>query len=132
MSKKIDFLDQLRILDFRLVKEDDKSYILASAWESAGLVFGMPTYEYKMYPPMQDLISLLAKKHVWNKKVFRFGSFGWSGGAQKHFDQMTEKLKWDCLEPLEFQGGPTDEDLDKGFEMGKKFAREVKKIPKKL
>ncbi|QEE15303.1 FprA family A-type flavoprotein [Promethearchaeum syntrophicum] len=114
------------------VPEDDKSYILASAWESAGLVFGMPTYEYKMYPPMQDLISLLAKKHVWNKKVFRFGSFGWSGGAQKHFDQMTEKLKWDCLEPLEFQGGPKDEDLDKGFEMGKKFAQEIKKIPKKL
>ena len=114
------------------VPEDDKSYILASAWESAGLVFGMPTYEYKMYPPMQDLISLLAKKHVWHKKVFRFGSFGWSGGAQKHFDQMTENLKWDCLEPLEFQGGPTDEDLDKGFEMGKKIALEVKKIPKKL
>ncbi len=114
------------------VPEDDKSYILASAWESAGLIFGMPTYEYKMYPPMEDLISLLAKKHVWHKKVFRFGSFGWSGGAQKHFDQMTEKLKWDCLEPLEFQGGPTDEDLDKGFEMGKKFALEIKKIPKKL
>ncbi|MBA7574488.1 Nitric oxide reductase [subsurface metagenome] len=114
------------------VPEDDKSYILASAWESAGIVFGMPTYEYKMYPPMQDLISLLAKKHVWHKKVFRFGSFGWSGGAQKHFDQMTEKLKWDFLEPLEFQGGPTDEDLDKGFEMGKKIALEVKKIPKKL
>ncbi len=114
------------------VPEDDKSYILASAWESAGLVFGMPTYEYKMYPPMQDLISLLAKKHVWHKKVFRFGSYGWSGGAQKHFDQMIEKLKWDCLEPLEFQGGATDEDLDKGFEMGKKFALEVKKIPKKL
>jgi len=114
------------------VPEDDKSYILASAWESAGLIFGMPTYEYKMYPPMQDLISLLAKKHVWNKKVFRFGSYGWSGGAQKHFDQMTEKLKWDCLEPLEFQGGATDEDLDKGFEMGKKFALEIKKIPKKL
>ena len=114
------------------VPEDDKSYILASAWESAGLIFGMPTYEYKMYPPMEDLISLLAKKHVWHKKVFRFGSFGWSGGAQKHFDQMTEKLKWDCLEPLEFQGGPTDEDLDKGFEMGKNFALEIKKIPKKL
>ena len=114
------------------VPEDDKSYILASAWESAGLIFGMPTYEYKMYPPMEDLISLLAKKHVWHKKVFRFGSFGWSGGAQKHFDHMTEKLKWDCLEPLEFQGGPTDEDLDKGFEMGKKFALEIKKIPKKL
>ena len=112
--------------------EDDKSFILASAWESAGLIFGMPTYEYKMYPPIRDIIALFTQKHVWHKKVFRFGSYGWSGGAQKEFDQMTEKLKWDFLEPLEFQGGPTNEDLDKGFEMDKKFAQEIKKIPKKL
>ena len=28
MLKKIDFLDQLRVLDFSLVKEEDKFYIL--------------------------------------------------------------------------------------------------------
>jgi len=36
------------------------------------------------------------------------------------------------MEPLEFQGAPTDADLEKGYEMGKKFAQSIKEIPKKL
>ncbi|WP_371804643.1 FprA family A-type flavoprotein [Candidatus Lokiarchaeum ossiferum] len=114
------------------VPQDNISFILASAWESAGIIFGMPTYEYKMYPPMRDVLNHLAQKHTWKKKVFRFGSFGWSGGAQKDFDSMIEKMKWDVLDPLEFQGAPSYEDLDKGFEMGKKLAQEIKVIPRKL
>ncbi len=85
-----------------------------------------------MYPPMRDVLNHLSQKHVWHKKVFRFGSFGWSGGAQKHFETMTEKMKWDVMEPLEFQGAPSTEDLEKGYEMGKKLAQQIKEIPRKL
>ncbi|MHA1612688.1 MAG: FprA family A-type flavoprotein [Promethearchaeota archaeon] len=111
------------------VPQDNISYILASAWESAGLVFGMPTYEYKMYPPMREALTHIVHKKALHKKVFRFGSYGWSGGAQKEFDTITEKVKWDFIEPLEFQGGPTDTDLELAFERGAELAREVKKIP---
>ncbi|TFH27043.1 MAG: FprA family A-type flavoprotein [Promethearchaeota archaeon] len=114
------------------VPNDHISYILASVWESAGLVFGMPTYEYKMYPPMRDALTQIIHKKAMHKKVFRFGSFGWSGGAQKEFDALIEKMKWDIIEPLEFQGGPTDADLDLAFERGATLAREVKQIPIKL
>lgn len=114
------------------IPETDPSYVLASAWESAGLIFGMPTYEYKMYPPMRNIIDLFVTKHVWHKKVLRFGSFGWSGGAQKDFESRIDKMKWDLMEPLEFQGAPTDADLEKGYEMGRKFAQSIKLIPNKL
>ena len=72
------------------VPDDHVSYILASVWESAGLVIGMPTYEYKMYPPMKDALNIITEKHAYFKKVFRFGSFGWSGGAQKDFDKINK------------------------------------------
>ncbi|MHA1602594.1 MAG: FprA family A-type flavoprotein [Promethearchaeota archaeon] len=113
------------------VPKNNNSFILSSVWESAGLIFGMPTYEYKMYPPMKDVINILITKHAWHKKVFRFGSFGWSGGAQKEFMSLTEKMKWDYLEPLEFNGAPSNEELEKGFKMGQKMAQEIKKIPRK-
>ncbi len=114
------------------VPETDISYVLASAWESAGLVFGMPTYEYKMYPPMRNVIDILSEKHVWHKKTFRFGSYGWSGGAQKEYDGMTEKLKWDKIEALEFQGTPFDADLELLEKRGQELAKQVKEIPPKL
>ncbi len=92
------------------VPGDGIGYILASAWKSAGLIFGMPTYEYKMFPPMSHTIGELLVKKVTNKKVFRFGSFGWVGGAQKDFEAKIEKSGWDLLGHYEWQGRPTDED----------------------
>lgn len=90
------------------VPGDEVGYILASAWKSSGLIFGMPTYEYKMFPPMAHTIDELMVKKVTNKKVFRFGSFGWSGGAQRDFETKTEKSGWDIIGHHEWQGAPTD------------------------
>ena len=89
--------------------KDNVGFILASAWKSAGLILGMPTYEYRMFPPMAGVLDMFARKKVMNKKVLRFGSFGWSGGAQRELETLTEKLKWDFMEPLEWQGAPTEE-----------------------
>jgi anaerobic nitric oxide reductase flavorubredoxin len=113
------------------IPEANQSFILSKAWKSAGLVIGMPTYEYKMFPPMTNIIDILERKHVWNKKVLRFGSFGWSGGAQKEFDEKTKNMKWECIEPVEFRGAPTNEDMATGFNQGKKLAQMIKTIPKK-
>ncbi len=95
------------------VPEDDVGHILGDAWKSRGLIFGMPTYEYKMFPPMAHVIDELIMKKVKNKKVFRFGSFGWVGGAQRDFDARTETSGWDVVGCFEWQGAPTDADHDK-------------------
>jgi flavorubredoxin len=92
------------------VPEDDVGHILGDAWKSAGLIFGMPTYEYKMFPPMAHVVEELQLKKLRNKKVFRFGSYGWIGGAQRDFDAKTEKSGWDIIGSYEWQGTPTDED----------------------
>ena len=108
------------------VPKADMGFILADAWKSAGLVLGMPTYEYRMFPPMAHVIDDLLRKKVGNKKVFRFGSFGWSGGAQKELETLTEKAKWDFIEPVEWQGAPSDAAIEQGYERGRELARAVK------
>ncbi|MCP4762451.1 MAG: FprA family A-type flavoprotein [archaeon] len=113
------------------VPETDVSYVLAKAWQSAGLVIAMPTYEYNIFPPMRYVLELMGMKHVWHKKVLRIGSFGWVGGAQRHFDEVVKKLKWDFIGPLEYQGAPDENDLKKGEELGAELARQVKSIPSK-
>ncbi len=110
------------------VPEDDIGFILADAWRSAGIVLGMPTYEYKMFPPMAHVIDDFNRKKVQNKKAFRFGSFGWSGGAEKELGTATEALKWEFLESVEWQGAPGEEELKKAYERGKELAVLVKKF----
>ncbi|PIE35340.1 MBL fold metallo-hydrolase [candidate division KSB3 bacterium] len=104
------------------------SEILASAWESTGIVLGMPTYEYNMFAPMANVLDDLGRKRVVKKRAFRFGSYGWSGGAQKELDEIMGrwKMNWDFLDPVEFRGLPRQEDLEKIFAQSARLARDVK------
>ena len=95
------------------VPETSWGTVLASAWTSTGIILAMPTYEYKMFPPMAAVLEELGNKKVQGRKAFRFGSYGWSGGAQKHLDRIiTEcKMNWDFIEAVEFKGNPREEDF---------------------
>ena len=97
------------------VPNDSWGTVLTSAWTSTGIILAMPTYEYKMFPPMAATLEELGRKKVANRKAFRFGSYGWSGGAQKELDEIMERwnMKWDFLEPVEFAGCPLEEDYQK-------------------
>jgi len=110
------------------VPDDHVGFILASAWKSAGLIIGMPTYEYRMFPPMAWVLDMFGRKKVWNKKVLRFGSFGWSGGAQRELENLTEKMKWNFLDPVEWQGRPDEAVLDRAEEQARQLARALKNL----
>lgn len=110
------------------IPETDWSFALASVWQSSGVVIATPTYEYKMFPPMGALLEEIGRKKALNRKAFRFGSYGWSGGAQKELDEIMERNRtnWEFLEPVEFRGAPTQEHLDLIRQRGKELAVAVK------
>jgi flavorubredoxin len=102
------------------------SYIMPFLWTQRGVMVGAPTYEGSLFPPMTQVLEVAATKRIYSKKVARFGSYGWSGGAQRRFEQLIEPLKWELTDSCEFMGGPTDEDLERGEEFGAAFARLIK------
>jgi anaerobic nitric oxide reductase flavorubredoxin len=110
------------------VPETHIGEILASAWRSTGIVIAMPTYEFKMFPPMAMVLEELGRKVVVGKLALRVGSFGWSGGAQRELDEIMErqKMKWQFLEPVEFKGAASPEDLQRVSERASALARQVK------
>jgi len=110
------------------VPDDHVGLILASAWKSSGIILGMPTYEYEMFPPMAWVLDMFRRKKIWNKKVLRFGSAGWSGGAQRELDHLTEKLKWEFIDPIEWKGAPTDVELDLALKQSRLLADKVKEF----
>lgn len=111
------------------VPESSWGSILKSIWTSSGVILGMPTYEYKMFPPMASALEEIAKKKAFGKKAFRFGSYGWSGGAQKELDEIVERLKldWSFIEPVEFKGKAKQAELDEIKESVKALVRDVLK-----
>lgn len=107
------------------VPNTDPSFVLTDAYKASGLVLAMPTYEYKMFPPMAHILDLFERKHFIGKKVLRIGSWGWVGGAKKEYDQRIASMKWTSVESLEWQGVPSEEDLATLKERGTELAKLV-------
>jgi flavorubredoxin len=108
------------------VPNEDVSWVLADAYKSEGIVVAMPTYEYKMFPPMSYVLDIFERKHVWYRKALRIGSFGWVGGAKKEYDNKIAPLKWESMDAVEWAGAPDDEILEILYERGRELAIAVK------
>ncbi|MFY9177793.1 MAG: FprA family A-type flavoprotein [Caldicoprobacterales bacterium] len=94
---------------------ESDSEMVATVFKSAGIIIAAPTYEYNLFPPIAAALNELGRKKVSGKAAFRFGSYGWSGGAEKELKEIMErnKMKWDFVESVEFEGAPKEEDLVK-------------------
>ena len=101
------------------------SYILPSLWTKSGVIMGAPTYEGSLFPAMQMVIEEAGIKRVMNKKAAIFGSYGWSGGAEKKIRSLVEPLKWEITSAFIFRGGPTEEDIKAALEFGQDFAKSL-------
>ena len=108
------------------IPDTDASFILADAYKAAGLVLAMPTYEYKMFPPMAHILDLFERKHFTGKKALRIGSWGWVGGAKKEYEEKIASFKWTSVESVEWQGIPAKENLALLKERGRELAKLVK------
>mgnify|MGYP006279175537 CR=1 FL=1 len=94
---------------------ESESEMISTVFKSAGVIIAAPTYEYKMFPPVAAAVEELGRKKVTNKAAFRFGSYGWSGGAEREFKEIINRnrMKWDFVETVEFEGAPNSEDFNK-------------------
>jgi len=92
----------------------------------------MPTYEYKMFPPVAAVLDETGKKKAQNRIAFRMGSYGWSGGAQNELDEIMAKhrMNWNFIEPVEFRGNASDEELKLVEERVRELVKAVRETAK--
>lgn len=102
------------------------SYILPSLYSRAGVIIGAPTYEGYLFPPVSQILDMATLKRINHKKAACFGSYGWGGGAKKHFERYAETLKWEILDCFDFAGGLTNDELKKAELFGAQFAKKIK------
>ncbi|HHV28078.1 FprA family A-type flavoprotein [Acetivibrio mesophilus] len=107
---------------------ESDSETVATVFKSAGIIIGAPTYEYKLFPPIAVALNEVGRKRITGKVAIRFGSYGWSGGAEKELAEIIERnnMKWDFVESVEFEGAPKDEDLVKVEEKVLEFIKKMR------
>ena len=61
------------------------SYMLPALWTQRGVMVGAPTYDAAMFPPVAQLLEMADHKRIRGRRTAYFGSYGWNGGARRHF-----------------------------------------------
>jgi flavorubredoxin len=99
----------------RQMPQESHSEMIATVFKSAAIIIAAPTYEYRLFPPIATAMEEIGRKKISGKTAFRFGSYGWSGGAENELKGILErnKMNWNFIESVEFQGSPKPEDLRK-------------------
>lgn len=124
--KGIQAIDRDIKINVFCVPQDDIAQILASAYSSAGILVACPTYEYKLFPPLAYILDLFCQKHYINKTALRIGAYGWlKDAAAKDYTAKTQSLKWQQIPQYEWQGVPSDIDLQTLQQRGKDLATSV-------
>ena len=102
------------------------SYMLRDCWKNKGLIFGSPTHDTTIMPPLHPLVDLLQNKKLQNRVTGVFGSCGWAGGAVDELREMAEDLDWHLTRPvIEANFAPTDEQLKQCRELGRQVAENI-------
>lgn len=104
------------------VSVEDPSYILPSLWTKRGLLVACPTYERAMFPAMVHALSMAEIKGVKNKLAAYMGSWAWSGGAKAVFDGFAERLNWQPVGSVEFNGSAKETDIQSVQQMAQQLA----------
>ena len=65
------------------VSKRSHSYIIRDIFKYKGLIIGSPTYNNKLFPEVEYLISKIEGRDMKHRYFGYFGSFTWAGAAVK-------------------------------------------------
>ncbi|MDR2811554.1 MAG: FprA family A-type flavoprotein [Endomicrobium sp.] len=107
------------------VTKNDRTDIVSYMMDAKGWVFGSSTHDGWMLPVIAEFLHFLKGSKAIGRKSFAFGSYGWSGEAVKDIeDTISNITTFDPFFRVVFN--PTEEELNKCFELGKSFALKIK------
>jgi len=108
------------------ISYSDISFVLRDLVNAPAIIFGCPTYDGNIFPPLRDLVNLLEIKRLQRKIVGLFGTYAWGGNALSQLKKVLLELGHEIIEPvISVKGSPTAEDLEKTKNLAKEIATRV-------
>ena len=108
------------------IKETDHGAIRDEMEMADGLIFGTPTINADVPPPMWGVLGLLSTVALKAKRGAAFGSYGWTGEAVEMMQQRLQSMRIKTVEPgIRINFTPTDADLAACREFGVGFVQEL-------
>lgn len=109
------------------VSKRSHSYIIRDIFKYKGLVVGSPTYNNKLFPEVEYLLSKVEGRDMKHRYFGYFGSFTWAGAAVKRLAQFAEDTKFEVVgSPVEMRQAMQLDTYDSCIALGKAMAERLK------
>lgn len=108
------------------VSKSHESDIIRDIFKYKGLIIGSPTYNNKLFPLIDSLVSSLKNKNLKNRLFGCFGSFTWSDASAKHFKQFAEDMDFELIsEPVILKQGMLNDVKEQAKALGRLMGKEL-------
>ncbi len=109
------------------VSKRSHSYIIRDIFKYKGLIVGSPTYNNKLYPEIEALLSKIENRDMKNRYFGYFGSFTWAGAAVKRLAEFADGSKFEIIgTPVEMKQAMTEDNYQACLALGKSMADRLK------
>jgi len=109
------------------VSKRSHSYIIRDIFKYKGLIIGSPTYNNKLFPEVEYLLSKIEGRDMKHRYFGYFGSFTWSGAAVRRLAQFATDTKFETVgSPVEMRQAMRIDTYDACISLGKAMADRLK------
>ncbi len=109
------------------VSKRSHSYIIRDIFKYKGLIIGSPTYNNKLFPEVEYLISKIEGRDMKHRYFGYFGSFTWAGAAVKRLAQFATDSKFEVIgSPVEMKQAMNLNTYEDCVSLGKAMADRLK------
>ncbi len=104
-----------------------RSDVATEILDAGALIVGSPTINNQIFPSVADVLCYLKGLQPKGLIGAAFGSYGWSGEATKQLKAALAEMNVELLdEPIKATYSPTDQDLQRCYQLGVKVAGTLK------
>lgn len=108
------------------VSKSHESDIIRDVFRYNAFIVGSPTYNNKLYPAVESLITALQNRNLKNRFFGYFGGFTWAGAAVKNLKEFSEKMQFEVILPaVEIKQALSEETAEQARELGKAMAERL-------
>lgn len=105
------------------VSKSHESDILRDAFKYKGLIIGSPTYNNKLYPAVDSLVSALQNRGLKNRFFGYFGGFTWADATARQFEAFAGAMEFEVVgEPVIMKQAMIGDVVEKAFNLGRTMA----------
>ncbi|MGV8962595.1 MAG: FprA family A-type flavoprotein [Candidatus Saccharimonadaceae bacterium] len=102
------------------------SYVIQDIFKYKGLIIGSPTYDSKLYPAVQSLVSTLQNKNLKNRYFGYFGGHSWAGTSVKLLGEFADKMQFEIVcSPIDMKQSLNEDSYEKAMILGRNMAKKI-------